>query len=81
MRCQFKEVTSMRLKNATKILKNVHTLGPYGFGFNINVLQCISFIDVLSTAPVMGRPGVRKLLCNKTATLSTMIKQRLGITE
>jgi len=47
MRCQFKEVTSMRLQNATKILKNVHTVGPNRFGFNKNVLQCISFIDVL----------------------------------
>lgn len=81
MRCQFKEVTSMRLHNATKILKNVRTLGPYRFGFNRNVLKRIPFIDVLSTAPVMGCPGVCKLFCNETATFSTMIKQRLGITE
>jgi hypothetical protein len=64
-----------------QLKKNVQTLGWYRFGFKRNILQCISFIDVLGTAPVMGCPGVCMLLYNDTAKLSTILKQRLSITE
>ena len=47
MRCQFKEVTSMRLQNTTKMLKNVHMRASQMKTLNIflNIIYCAEVVQ------------------------------------